>query len=70
MSIYSPGKPPAIMFDYSKFITDKMHDQFMRMENERVFKYSSVLYHILLYYQDDQFPFTLQKLDTEVAPDQ
>lgn len=36
MSIYSPGQPPAIMFDYAKFIPDKMHDQFMRMDNERV----------------------------------
>lgn len=45
MSIYSPDQPPAIMFDFSKFTTDKMHDQFMRLENERVFKYTSVLYH-------------------------
>ena len=33
MSIYSPGQPPTIMFDYSKFIVDTMHDQFMRMDN-------------------------------------
>lgn len=33
MSIYNPGQPPAIMFDYAKFIADKMHDQFMRMDN-------------------------------------
>jgi len=39
MSIYSPGQQPAIMFDYAKFIANKMHDQFMRLENERVFKY-------------------------------
>jgi len=31
MSIYSPSKLPAIMFDYAKFIADKMHDQFMRL---------------------------------------
>ena len=59
MSIYSPGQPPAIMFDFSKFIADKMHDQFMRMDNERVFKYSLVLYHIFLYYQADKFPIAL-----------
>ena len=51
MSIYTPGQPRAIMFDYAKFIADKMHDQFMRMDNERVFKYSSVLYHLFLYYK-------------------
>jgi len=52
------------MFDYAKFIADKMHDQFMRLENQRVFKYSSVLYHLFLYYQTDRFPFSIQKLDT------
>ena len=49
MSIYSPRQPPTIMFDYAKFIVDK--------------KYSSVLYHLFLYYQADKFPITLQKLD-------
>ena len=68
MSIYSPGKPPAIMFDFAKFIASKVHDQFMRMDNERVFKYSSVLYHLFLYYQDDKLPITLQKLDTRGNP--
>lgn len=68
MSIYSLGQPPAIMFDYAKFMTDKMHDQFMRLENEIVFKYSSILYHLFLYYQADKFPTTLQKLDTRGNP--
>lgn len=65
MSIFTPGQPPAIMFDYEKSILDKMHDQFMRLKNKRVFKYSSVLYHLFLYYQSDKFPFTIQKLDTK-----
>lgn len=68
MSIYTPGKPLAIMFDSSKFIAYKMHDQFMRMDNERVFKYSSILYHLFLYYKADKFTFTLQKLDTRGNP--
>ena len=68
MSIYSLGQPPAIIFDYAKFIADRMHDQFMRLENERVFKYSSVLYHLFLYYQADRFPTALQKLDTKGNP--
>ena len=48
MSIFTPGQPLAVKFDYAKFIADKMHDQFMRLENEKVFKYSSVLYHLFL----------------------
>ena len=68
MSIFTTGQPPAIIYDYAKFIADKMHDQFMRFENERVFKYSSVLYHLFIYYQSDKFPFSIQKLDTKGNP--
>ena len=45
-----------------------MHEQFTRMGNERVFKYSSVLYHMFIYFQADKFPLTLQKLDTKGQP--
>jgi len=37
MSIFTPGHPPAVMYDYAKYIADKMNDQFLRMKNERVF---------------------------------
>lgn len=33
LTIYTPRKPPAIMFGYAKYISNKIHDQFMRMEN-------------------------------------
>jgi len=56
------------MYDYATYIADRMHEQFLRMSNERAFKYSSVLYHLFLYYQADKFPFTLQKLDTKGHP--
>jgi len=59
MSIFTQRHPPAVMYDYAKYIADRMHEQFIRMSNERVFKYSSVLYHLFLYYQTDKFPFTL-----------
>ena len=55
------------MFDCVKFIANKMQDQFMRLDNERVLKYS-VLYHFFLYYQAGRFPITLQKLDTRGNP--
>lgn len=64
MSIFTPLQPPAAKYDYVAFIVDKIHDQFMRLENERVFKYSTVLYHLFLYYQIDKFPFSVHKLDT------
>ena len=68
MPIFTLGHPPAVMYDYAKYIADRMHEQFLRMSNESVFKYSLVLYHLFLYYQANKFPFTLQKLDTKGHP--
>jgi len=34
MSIFTPGQPVVVKFDYAKFISDKTHDQFMRLENK------------------------------------
>jgi len=68
MSIYTPGQPPATIYDFATFIADRMHEQFTRMGNERVFKYSSILYPLFLYYRSDKFPFTLQILDTRGQP--
>ena len=65
LSIFTPGKPLAIMFDYAQFIADRMHEQFTRLPIERVFKYSSVLIYIFLYYQTYKFPVSIQKLDTK-----
>jgi len=68
ISIFCPGKPPAIMYNYAQFIADRMHEQFIRLPNERVFKYSLVLFHIFLYNQLDKFPINIQKLDTKGNP--
>ena len=65
MAIYTLGQPPATIYDFATFIANIMHEQFTRMGNEMVFNYSSVLYHMFLYYQSEKFPFTLQKLDTK-----
>ena len=49
--IFTPGQPPAVKYDFASYIADKIHDQFMRLEDERVFKYSTFIYHLMLYYQ-------------------
>ena len=41
LTIFTPGQPPAVMYDYASFIANKIHEQFMMMERERVFKYTS-----------------------------
>ena len=45
LSIFTHGQPPAVRYDFASYIADKIHDQFMRLDNEKVFKYSSVIYH-------------------------
>jgi len=32
MSMFTPGHPPAVMYDYAKYIADRMHEQIF--ENE------------------------------------
>ena len=43
LSIFTPGQPPAVKYDFASYIAYKIHDQFMILENERVFKHSSFL---------------------------
>lgn len=59
LSIFTPRKPPAIMYNYAQFITDIVHEQFTRLPTKRVFKYSSVLFYMFLYYQTDNFPVSI-----------
>ena len=59
LSIFSPGKPPVVIYNYAQFIADRMHEQLTRLPTERVFKYSSVLFHMFLYYQSDKFPVSI-----------
>ena len=63
LSIFTLGQPPAVKYDYATFIADKIYEQFMSMDRERVFKYTSYIYHLLLYYQPESFQISLRKLD-------
>lgn len=65
ISIFTPGQPPAIRYDYATFIANKIHDQFTSLEREGVFKYTYFIYHILLYHQPDNFSFPISKLDSK-----
>lgn len=63
MSIFTPRQPPGVKYDYASFIANKIHEQFMNLDRERVFKYTSYIYHLLLYYQPDSFQISLRILD-------
>jgi len=65
MSIFIPGNPPAIKFDFATFISNKIHEQFMSLSREGVFKYIAYIYHLFLYYHTDSFQFPVKKLDAK-----
>ena len=40
----------------------------MRLENKRVFIFSTFIYHLILYYHSEKFPFSVMKQDTKGNP--
>ena len=67
MLMFSPGKTP-ICYDYATYISDKMHEQLMNLSRERVFRYSSYIYHLILYYQHEKFSFAMKRVDAQGNP--
>lgn len=68
LSIFTLGQPPIVKYDYASNISNKIHDQFLRLDDEGVFKYTTFIYHLILYYQSENFPFPIRKLDTKGNP--
>lgn len=65
LSIFTPREPPTVKYDYATFIANKIHDQLLDLEREGVFKYTSYIYHLFLYFQTDSFQFPIRKLDSK-----
>jgi len=65
LAAYSPGQPPARKFNFAKFIANKIHDQLFKIDREGIFKYSSYIYHLFMYYQSEAFPCYIKKLDSQ-----
>jgi len=65
LSIFTPKQTPAVKYDYVTFIANKIHDQFISLDREGVFKYTSFTYHLLLYHQPNSFSFPIRKLDSK-----
>lgn len=38
LPIFTLGQPPVVKYDYASYISNKIHDQFLRLDNEVVFK--------------------------------
>jgi len=65
MCIFILGHPPTIKYDFATFINNKIHEQFMSLNREGVFKYTTYIYHLFLYYQTYSFQFPVKKLDAK-----
>jgi len=65
LSMFTPGQPLAVKYDYASFIANQINEKFINLDREGVFKYTSFIYHLLLYYQPDRFSFPIRKLDSK-----
>ena len=65
LSMFTPAQPPVVKYNYATFIVNKIHNQFLNLDREGVFKYTSYIYHLFLYYQTDSFHFPIRKLDSK-----
>lgn len=63
-----PRKPSETVFNFGQFLVDRIHDHLIRLLNERVFKFSSVLFHMFLYFKSDKFPVNIQNFETKGHP--
>jgi hypothetical protein len=63
LSIFSTDENPTTQFDFSTFLADNIHEQFMNFGMEGMFRYSSILAYLFIFFQVDKFGFSMQKMD-------
>lgn len=67
MLMFAPGKSP-ICYDYATYISDKIHEQLMNLRRDRMFRYTSYIYHLILYHQHEKFHFSIKRMDAQGNP--
>jgi hypothetical protein len=68
LSIFSTDEKPTTQFDFSTFLADNIHEQFMNFGTEGMFRYSSILAYLFVFFQADKFGFSMQKMDGDGRP--
>jgi hypothetical protein len=68
LSIFSTDEKPTTQFDFSTFLADNIHEQFVNFNTEGMFRYSSVLAYLFIFFQEDTFGFSMQKMDGDGKP--
>lgn len=65
LSMFSSNSKAIVIYDFSHFIAETIHVNFVKFNIEEVFKYASVLVYLFIFFHGDKFPFPLSKLDEE-----
>ena len=58
-SIFSTHNKLSIIFNFSQFLANNIHEQFLKFQTEEVFKYTSILVYMFLYYRVNMFKFSM-----------
>jgi hypothetical protein len=67
-SIFSTDEKPTTQFDFSTFLANNIHEQFVNFVTEGMFWYSSILAYLFVFFQADKFSFSIQKMDGDGRP--
>jgi hypothetical protein len=68
LSIFSTDEKPTTQYDFSTFLADNIHEQFMNFGKEGMFRYSSILVYLFVFFQADKFAFSMQKTNADDKP--
>jgi hypothetical protein len=68
LSIFSTDEKTTTQFDFGTFLADNIHEQFVNFDTEGMFRYSSMLAYLFIFFQVDKFGFSMQKMDGDGRP--
>jgi hypothetical protein len=68
LSIFSTKEKATTQFNFSQFLADNIHEKLFKFSTEGMFRYSSILAYMFIFFQAEKFSFSLQKLDQDGNP--
>jgi hypothetical protein len=68
LSIFFTDEKPTTQFDFSKFLVDNIHEKFINFATEGMFRYSSILAYLFIFFQANKFAFSMKKMDGDGKP--
>jgi hypothetical protein len=68
LSISSAEERTTTQFDYSTFLVNSIHEQISNLATEGMFRYSSILAYMFIFFQADRFSFSMKNMDKDGRP--